>query len=189
LRLTIKTNHWLLSTFWSTILDANVLGWIAQDPSQLDPSLLAVITTADVVPILSRVLHILSAVILVGGLFYIRTILAPSGIEACFGGRRAVWAKWVGMATAFLLISGIYNFILIVRASKLEGAVALPPAYHALFGIKFLLALVVMFVAAILAGKTEAAERFRSKMPMWLNVGWFSALAIIVLGAILRSLH
>ncbi|MEM8946413.1 MAG: hypothetical protein AAGD11_14670 [Planctomycetota bacterium] len=140
------------------------------------------------IALVSRVLHILSAVILVGGLFYIRSVLAPSGVEACFAGRRQIWAKWVGMSTLFLLISGIYNLISIIKQAK-AAEVDLPPAYHMLFGIKFLLALLVMFVAAILAGKTDAAERFRGNMRKWLNIGWLAAMSIIVIGAILRTLH
>ncbi|QEG34914.1 hypothetical protein [Bythopirellula goksoeyrii] len=138
--------------------------------------------------VLLRVLHIFGAVILVGGIFYQRSILFPTGVDACFVGRRQVWAKWVGIATLFLLASGLYNFITIIRTAKADG-VPLPPTYHALFGVKFLLALLVMFLAAILAGKTEAAERFRQKMGMWLNVAWSASLTILVIAAILRNYH
>ena len=123
-----------------------------------------------VVALVSRVLHILCALILGGGLFYLRTILAPSGPDACYGTRRAIWAKWVGMATGLLLASGIYNFMVIVAKSKQPGATPLPPAYHMLFGAKFLLGLFVMFVAAILAGKTAAADRFRANANRWWNL-------------------
>jgi uncharacterized membrane protein len=139
--------------------------------------------------VISRMLHILGAVIIGGGLFYIRTILSPTGVEACFAGRRVVWARWVGFATLLLLVSGIYNFIVILNQSKAPGGTPLSPTYHMLFGIKTLLALVVMFVAAILAGRTAAAERARANMRMWLNIGWMCVLAIIALGAMLRALH
>jgi uncharacterized membrane protein len=141
-----------------------------------------------VLNLVSRVAHILSAVILVGGLFYIRSILSPAGVEACFAGRWAIWAKWVGIATFLLLASGIYNFLVIHNGVEAAGG-KLPSTYHMLFGIKFLLALAVMFFAAVLAGKTELAERFRRNMRRWLNLAWMSALAVIVIGAILRTLH
>ncbi len=147
------------------------------------------ITGPYVIQLISRVLHILSAMILVGGLFYIRTILSPAGADACFAGRRGVWAKWVGIATLFLLVTGFYNFFVILGESKAEGGVKLPSTYHMLFGVKFLLAMIVMFIAAILAGKTEAADRFRGQMGKWLNIAWLAAVAIIVLAAILRTLH
>lgn len=141
-----------------------------------------------VIKLFARVLHILSAIILVGGLFYIRSILSPSGVEACYADRRAVWAKWVGMATGFLLISGLYNLMMIIGQAKADG-IKLPLAYHMLFGIKFLLALLVMFIAAILAGKTDTAEKFRGNMRKWLNIAWLASMAIIVIAAILRTMH
>lgn len=141
-----------------------------------------------VIKLFARVLHILSAIILVGGLFYIRSVLSPSGVEACYADRRAVWAKWVGMATGFLLISGLYNLMMIIGQAKADG-IKLPPAYHMLFGIKFLLALLVMFIAAILAGKTDMAEKFRGNMRKWLNIAWLASMAIIVIAAILRTMH
>jgi uncharacterized membrane protein len=154
---------------------------IAQAAAPLDAT--------QVIRIVSRMLHVLGAVIIGGGLFYIRTILSPAGADACFAGRRVAWARWVGVATTLLLASGIYNFIVILNQSKEPGATPLTPLYHALFGIKTILALVVMFVAAILAGRTAAAERARANMRLWLNIGWACVLAIIAIGAILRSLH
>ena len=151
-------------------------------------SIVAALDATALFGIVSRILHILSAIILVGGLFYIRTILSPAGVDACFAGRRQVWAKWVGMATLFLLVSGFYNFFLINGAAKADGG-KLPSTYHMLFGIKFLLGLLVMFVSAILAGKTEMAERFRGNMRKWLNIAWMSAMAIIVIAAFMRTMH
>ena len=140
------------------------------------------------VQLVSRVAHILGAIILGGGLFYIRSILSPVGVDACFADRRAVWAKWVGIATFVLLASGIYNFVVVFNQVKADGG-KLEPAYHMLFGIKFLLALLVMFVAAILAGKTDAAEKFRANLGRWLNIAWFAIMAIVVIAAALRTFH
>lgn len=141
-----------------------------------------------VLQIASRVLHIVTAMILVGGIFYMRTILAPAGADACFAGRRAVWAKWAGIATALLLATGIYNLMQVIGQAKADGE-KLPAAYHMLFGVKFLLALLVMFLVAILAGKTTAAERFREQMQKWLNIAWLAAIMIIVIAVVLRTFH
>lgn len=138
--------------------------------------------------VVSRVLHIASAIILGGGLFYLRTVAAPAGADDCFAGRRATWAKWVGATTFLLLASGIYNFLRIFNEAKAAGE-KLAPTYHMLFGVKFLLALAVMFLAAILAGKTDAAERFRANMSRWLSIAWAAVLAIVVIAAILRTYH
>ena len=146
------------------------------------------ITGAYLLQVISRVLHILSAMILVGGLFYIRTVLFPAGVESCFADRRAVWAKWVGIASLFLLVSGVYNLMILLGQAKASGT-KLPPTYHILFGVKFLLAMLVLFLASILAGKTNAAERFRGQMGKWLNIAWLAAMAIVILAAILRTFH
>ncbi|MEM9351805.1 MAG: hypothetical protein AAGA92_02240 [Planctomycetota bacterium] len=146
------------------------------------------INGAYVLGIVARVLHIASAIILLGGVFYLKTVLAPAGADACFAERRGVWAKWVGMTSGFLLLSGFYNFYVAITTAKAAGD-KLPSAYHMLFGVKFLLALAVMFLAAIVAGKTDAAERFRQQIGKWLNIAWAAGLSIVVIGAILRSLH
>lgn len=140
------------------------------------------------VRLLSRVLHISFAIIIGGGLFYLRTVLAPAGPGACFAERRTVWARWVGAATLFLIGSGLFNYITFVRDAKGAGA-PLPSVYHMLFGAKFLLALFVFFVAAILAGRTAAADKFRAKMGTWLNLAWFAVLAIVIIGALMRTYH
>jgi putative copper export protein len=152
------------------------------------PGLLAALDGEQLVQLVSRVLHILGAIVLAGGLFYIRSVLSPAGVDACFAGRRAVWAKWVGIATLLLLVTGIYNFLVINNQVKADGG-KLEPTYHMLFGIKFLLGLLVMFLAAMLSGKTAAAEKFRANMGRWLNIAWFAVVAIVVLAAMLRTLH
>ena len=148
-----------------------------------------VMDTATAFRILSRAIHILSAIILGGGVFYMRSVLAYAGPEACFAGRRNVWARWVMVASTFLLVSGLYNFMVIVGQSKLPDAQPLPMTYHILFGIKFLLGLFVMFVAALVAGKSAAAERARANISRWLGRAWFGVMAIVIIGAMMRMLH
>jgi hypothetical protein len=140
------------------------------------------------VRVVSRMIHILCAIIIGGGLFYMRSVLSPAGADACFANRRNAWARWVAAASLLLIASGLYNFWVILQDYK-EAGDKLPPSYHALFGIKVLLALLVMFLASILAGKTAAADRFRANMGRWLNVAWTSVIAIVVIGALLRAHH
>src|SRR5437868_1780364 len=73
----------------------------------------------------SRILHILGAIILVGGLFYLRFVVTPvsaqpgtAPVDQYFGGRRAMWAKWVGIATTFLLITGFWNYIQFAKTNN-----------------------------------------------------------------------
>jgi uncharacterized membrane protein len=138
--------------------------------------------------LVSRMIHILCAIIIGGGLFYMRSVLSPAGVEACYADRRSAWARWVAAASFLLLVSGLFNFMTIMEDYR-EAGEKLPASYHMLFGLKFLLGLFVMFLAAILAGKTAAADRFRANMRRWLNVAWTSVIAIVVIGALLRAHH
>ena len=138
----------------------------------------------------SRVLHILSAVVLLGGVFYLRMIVAPAAAaneesvsDPWFGGRRSAWAMWVGITTLVLLVTGLWNFIQIVQTHEKLGG-----AYHAAFGVKLLLALAVLFLAAMLAGKSRAGERFRQDMGRWLGVCLLLGVLVVILGGFLRSL-
>jgi putative copper export protein len=132
-----------------------------------------------------RVLHILGATIIVGGLFYLRVVAVPQSSagtsEALFGRRRGKWAMTIGIASLFLLVSGLVNYISWNRTYELPGS------YHALFGVKFLLGIAVMFFAAILAGRTAIADRMREKTMLWLNVALALSLAILIVGAVMRS--
>jgi hypothetical protein len=138
--------------------------------------------------ILSRALHLVCAIMLGGGVFYLRTILAPSGAAACFGDRRAIWARWVGIASGILILSGLFNYITILRAAREAGS-PVEFTYHIFFGIKFLLGLGVMFIMSLVAGKTAAAERARQDLSRWLNIAWTSVMAIVILGAMMRMMH
>ena len=146
------------------------------------------IDSAFIVRIVSRMIHILCAIIIGGGLFYMRSILSPAGADACFADRRSAWARWVGAATFLLIATGLFTYIVNIRGAKAAGE-PLPSTYHMLFGIKFALAFVVFFIAAILAGKTAAADRFRNNIRRWLNIAWTAVIAIVVVGALMRSFH
>lgn len=137
--------------------------------------------------LLMRFLHIFSSVILLGGIFYLLVVVAPRVVaaggrgDAWFNGNRAAWAKWVGIATALLIVSGFFNFINNVTTYKLD------PAYHMLGTMKILLGFVVFFFAAILAGKTALAESFREKMTSWLKVTLVVGIVIVLIGGVMRN--
>lgn len=139
--------------------------------------------------IVFRLLHITAAAVLVGGLAYqlqvvIGTQSADSDGPGPSGSSRAAWSRIVALATTLLLISGFYNFYGIVTTNE-----KLPSLYHALFGIKFLLAFFVFFVAAATAGKSSLAVKMRSSHAKWLKLCLIAALAIFILGAVLRSIE
>lgn len=158
------------------------------DLSLLAQSAAPVMDGAYFIQLLSRVFHTTCGATLLGGTIYLRFVLAPTAVAsddpeaACFASRRKAWAGCVGICTLLLLVSGFYNFTVIIGANE-----KLPGQYHMLFGIKFLLALVVMTLCALIAGRTSLAKKLRGNLKLWLNVCLIAALAVFVLGAMLRA--
>jgi len=140
-----------------------------------------------------RVLHLLAAAALVGGLLFLKQVVAPVAKEAVaegtgnleeviYRGQRAKWSRIVMFATLALLASGFHNYMALVSASE-----KLPGLYHGLFFAKFLLAMFVFFVAAATAGRSAVADRLRRDFARWLNLCLVAIVAIVVLAAMLRS--
>jgi uncharacterized membrane protein len=137
----------------------------------------------------SRILHILGAIILLGGIFYLRNVVLPVALPAGttatdqqFGGRRAAWAKWVGIATLLLIATGLWNYLQIIRINE-----RMPPSYHMIAGIKMLAGLTLFFLAALVAGRSAAAEALRGRMRFWLNVCLAIGIITVALGSVLRT--
>ncbi|MGD1069843.1 MAG: hypothetical protein ABSB15_06855 [Bryobacteraceae bacterium] len=127
-----------------------------------------------------RFLHIVSAITLLGGVLAWRFAAIPATAALASETRTKVgdaiavaWRPFVLSAIAGLLISGIYNFL---------NKTGLTPAWHAVFGIKILLALHV-FAAAFLAARPENPKRARQ-----LTGVAISGVIIVVLSAVLRWL-
>lgn len=142
------------------------------------------------VALLSRVVHTTCAATLLGGLVYMRFVLAPAAPAgdreaALFHGRRKAWATCVAVCTLLLLLSGFYNYLVVV----IPGYKNLPRLYHPLFGVKFLLSVAILAIMALVAGKTALAEKVREKLTGWLHLALVLCLAVFVIGAVLRSLR
>jgi uncharacterized membrane protein len=143
---------------------------------------------AELLNLVSRWAHILAAITAVGGTIFARFVVVPAldslpadqraSIHAAM---RARWSKIVAGAIGFLLASGLYNFLVIVQTYKL------PRWYHPVFGVKFLLAMVIFAVASLLAGRTPAAERLRQNLRFWLNLNIVLAVVVVCLSGVLRT--
>ena len=137
----------------------------------------------DVVQLLSRWLHILSAVAAGGGALFMKFALHPATETLPDGARgelreaiRARWSKVVHGAVAVLLATGFYNFFLNIRTYDL------PKIYHPIFGVKFLLALAVFFLGIVLVGRSELAKRMRADAGKWLTL-LAALLALLILAS------
>jgi len=143
----------------------------------------------DYLGILFRWMHILAAVTAVGGTIFVRVALLPSIAVLPDDQRKALheqvrsrWIKFVMGAILFLLASGFYN---IIMKEKPPGVTAL---YHALFGIKFLLALVIFFVASALVGRSPALAGIRANARFWLTLNMVLAITVVCISGVLRAL-
>jgi putative copper export protein len=103
----------------------------------------------DILTALMRWLHLSSVATLVGGLLYARFVIAPSesflppDAHATLDDRAAAhFRPIVFTAMVCLVISGLFNYMTKPGHSVL---------YHALFGVKILLALHVFAVAILIA--------------------------------------
>lgn len=143
-----------------------------------------------VLSILFRWMHILAAITAVGGTFFMRWALLPTVAELrpaeqerVHSGIRARWAIPVHASIGFLLLSGFYNFVF-VSLPRHPG----DGLYHGLFGVKFLLALAIFFIATMLVGRSPAAERFRQNRRLWLSTNVWLAIAVVCISGVMRSL-
>jgi uncharacterized membrane protein len=155
----------------------------------------------DVLALLFRWLHILAAIAAVGGPLFMRLALMPAAAElpddrrqALHEGVRRRWSKVVHAAILFLLVTGLYNFIVFVKLSHTWG-----PAwetgsdnakfYQILFAVKFLLALAVFFIASATSGRSAALARFREQAKFWVTVNLVLGVLIVCIAGQMRAMH
>ncbi|MFM7244019.1 MAG: hypothetical protein ACKO40_07570 [Planctomycetaceae bacterium] len=155
----------------------------------MDPTLLAL-----------RWAHVLAACVAVGGLVFARFGLLPAlqqldettrdGIHDRI---RRSWMPWVMGAITLLLASGLANFLLFNARVREEdwggGEWMRQTGYHALFGIKFLLAMLVFFFASGLAGRGRGTQWIRNDRATWLTVTIGLAVAVVMISSWMRQLH
>jgi uncharacterized membrane protein len=144
----------------------------------------------DYLGLVSRWLHILAAMVAVGGTVFQRVALVPSVGTLTDDARRQLveairqrWSRWVMMAILFLLASGLYNFVVIAKQLPESGK----GLYHGLFGVKFLLAIAIFFVASALAGRSEAFARIRQNARIWLTINLVMAVVLVCISGFLRT--
>ena len=155
--------------------------------------------TLDYLNLVLRLLHLFAAFTAVGGAIFIRfallpglSELEPAAREELHAKVRPRWAKIVGIAIGILLISGLANYILFIRTFKTWDDAwkdVYASMYHMLFGIKFVLALGMFFLASALAGKAAGLQKIRDNARFWINVNLILALALVVVSGVMRQSH
>lgn len=137
-----------------------------------------------------RWMHIVPAVVAGGATIFVRIALLPALAALPDGERGRVkeaidrrWRVVVMACIALLLVSGIANFVL-YQAPVHKGQ----SLYHALFGIKFLAALIVFFLASALSGRSPALAPIRANSRFYVGVAATAVIVILLLSGVLRSI-
>jgi len=154
----------------------------------------------DPVTLLLRWAHILAAIVAMGALVFARFGLLPAlgDFDTATRDRlhdsiRRRWLPWVIGAITVLLASGLANFLLFNGRVKAEGWAdggwMRQTSYHALFGAKFLLAMVAFYFASALVGRGAGTQWVRNDRAKWLSVTLGTMLAVVLLSGWMRQLH
>jgi len=132
--------------------------------------------------------HIIPAIILVGGSLYMVFALHPAMQATEFAEKaelksaiRARWAKVVMICAGIILISGIASLVLQATTYNFPQKY-----YHPVAGMKFLLALVILYIASLLSGRSKNAEKFREKEAFWLKLNATLAVILVLMAGTLR---
>lgn len=146
----------------------------------------------DFVALLLRLLHIIPAIFLAGGVFFMWTSLLPAAgsvgddtRKELLAAVRARWSKVVMASSGLLLVTGLYNFVMNAKGYEYAGG----PLYHILGTIKLLLGLAIMFLVARLSGKSASAEKFRERQTHWVMMTTILLFAVILLASTMRTLE
>lgn len=141
-----------------------------------------------IVSLLLRLAHLMAAATLIGGTIFQLYALLPAAEQLPEEPHRQLkagvikrWKIWVMVAITFLLVSGLVNYVLYVKEFKL------PSTYHMLFGVKFLLALVIFFIASLLTGRSPLAEKARQNAKTFLTINLILAILVVGIGGMMRN--
>ena len=143
---------------------------------------------SELVAVLSRWVHVGTAIVVVGGTFFVRFVLMPAAASLPDAEHAALrerlmgrWKMFVHTGVLLFLLSGFYNY-LVVGLPQHRG----DKLYHALLGTKIILAFVVFFVAIALTGRSKGTQVFRQKARTWLAVNVLLAAIIVGISGFLK---
>jgi len=135
-----------------------------------------------------RWLHIIPAITLIGGTIFMRFAVIPAYEQLDDEQREKVqesvrrgWSRLLMPSIGFLLISGFVNTANISMAYDFPGGY-----YNALLAIKIVLAIAIFYIASLLAGRSEAASKFRQKQRYWLNINILLAILLVCIAGAMR---
>ena len=146
-------------------------------------------------------LHVGSAVLMIGGFFFLRVVLLPAAkvlpdpkktqiIDAAF--RRFRVIVWIALVT--ILVSGVYNFItfLISTGNHTVTDPNLAPDYSmyiVVLGVKFLIVTLIFILGIALTFPYPVYAPIQKRPAPWLNLTLVLSLIVILLSTFLRRMY
>jgi uncharacterized membrane protein len=141
----------------------------------------------ELLDIVSRIIHVATAITLVGGTIFTLFVLLPSSkllstdahdvLAAEIKGR---WKRFVHIGILLFLVSGFYNYFRAMGIHRGDGL------YHGLVGAKILLAFAMFFIAAALVGRSAKLQPMRDNRAWWLKVMVLIAAVIVVISGYVK---
>ncbi len=145
------------------------------------------VETQLLINVISRILHISTAIALIGGTVFMVFVLLPAakqlGDEQHEQLKKSVnstWKRFIHIGILLFLVTGFYNYFQQMPFHKGDGL------YHALIGTKMILALVIFFIASVLVGRSAAFEWMRTGRETWLKLIVLLAAVIVVMSSFVK---
>jgi uncharacterized membrane protein len=135
------------------------------------------------VAVVSRWIHVGTAIVLVGGTSFMKLVVGPSlqgQPSELMDAIRGRWKKFVHGGIALFLITGFFNYFRAMPDHKGDGL------YHALIGTKIILAFVVFFFASVLVGRSAGTQKFRDNAGKWMSVVLLLSALIVAMSGVVK---
>jgi len=140
-----------------------------------------------ILDVISRIVHVFTAITLVGGGVFMAFVLGPAadalGEETHEKLSEQVvnrWKKFVHGGIALFILSGVYNYVTMIPKHQGDGL------YHGLVGGKMLLALGIFFIASALAGRSSTFAGMRAQRSKWLKILVLLAAVVVAISGFVK---
>ncbi len=137
--------------------------------------------------VISRILHVSTAIALIGGTVFMVFVLLPAAKqlsdeqhEQLKKSVNATWKRFIHIGILLFLVTGFYNYFQQMPLHKGDGL------YHALVGTKMILAFVIFFIASVLVGRSATFEWMRTGREKWLKLIVLLATVIVVMSSFVK---